>query len=453
MTGCGQAIPPTGGPRDTLPPMLVEANPQDSSRNFKGSRITLEFNEYVQVDNPLEKIIVSPLPAINPQIQAKLRTVTIRLRDSLEANTTYSINFGDALRDINENNPLKNFIYIFSTGDSLDNYGLGGRVIVAETGKADSTLIVILHRNLEDSAVAKERPRYFTRLNGEGFFNFHHLAKGSYNVYALKESDGGKKYDQKSELIGFLNDNVIISDINPPVMLYAFAELPEDKKQPTGTRTGTTKPESAQDKRFRYSVNLEQNQQDILGDMEISFERPIKIYDTTKLQFTDEQFAPITAYQLSVDSSHQKLILEYSWKENTKYNLIIQKDFAIDSLDNSVTRTDTLKFTTKKETDYGSLRIRFINPDTSVHPVMLFYRNNNQYLVEPIVSKEINYRLFRPGEYEVRILYDRNQNSKWDTGNYWLKLQPERVVARPQILNIRPNFDNDLEINLQELEN
>ena len=451
--GCGQSIPPTGGPRDTLPPVLIVANPVDSTLHFKGNRITLQFNEYIQLDNPFEKVIVSPLPATNPQIQSKLRTVTIRLKDSLEPNTTYSINFGEAIRDINENNPLRNFTYIFSTGDSIDDNRLGGKVLVAQTGKVDSTLIVILHRNLEDSAVANQRPRYFARLNNEGFFNFHHLAPGLYNVFALKDADGGKKYDQKSELLGFLDSAVNIGTNTPPVKLYASAELPDEKRPLTGTRGSGTKPENQKDKRFRYTVDLENSMQDILSDLVISFERPIKNYDTSRLQFTDEQYNPISAFTISADTSHQKIALHHAWKENTKYNLVIQKDFATDSMDNAVTRTDTLSFTTKKESDYGSLRIRFMNHDSSAHPILLLFRNDIAYLDEAITGREINYRLFRPGEYELRVLYDRNMNGKWDTGNYWLKVQPEIVVARPQKLTIRPNFDNELEINLQELNN
>src|SRR5438128_2049214 len=101
-TGCANMIPPGGGPRDSLPPVLVEATPKDSITNFTGNRITLNFDEFVEIQNAYENVIVSPTPTNIPIINAHFRTVTIKIKDTLEPNTTYSINFGNALRDINE---------------------------------------------------------------------------------------------------------------------------------------------------------------------------------------------------------------------------------------------------------------------------------------------------------------------------------------------------------------
>src|SRR5690606_5044720 len=116
ISGCAQIIPPTGGPRDTLPPIMLSATPKDSTLNFNANKIVLTFNEYVQLERPEEQLIVSPVPKIQPVVEAKLKEVTIRIKDTLEENTTYSINFGRALKDINEGNPAKQFTYLFSTG-------------------------------------------------------------------------------------------------------------------------------------------------------------------------------------------------------------------------------------------------------------------------------------------------------------------------------------------------
>ena len=172
---CGQQIPPTGGPRDTLPPKLMSALPDYKSTNFKSDKIILTFDEYVSLDNPFEKVTFSPIPKYNPIVESKLKTVTIKIKDTLEENTTFFIDFGGAVRDINENNILKNLSYTFSTGNYIDSAILGGKVYIAEKGITDSTLIVVLHRNMDDSAIAKEKPRYITKLKGDGSFLFSNL--------------------------------------------------------------------------------------------------------------------------------------------------------------------------------------------------------------------------------------------------------------------------------------
>jgi uncharacterized protein (DUF2141 family) len=452
-SGCGQPIPPTGGPRDSLPPLITVAEPADSSLNFKGNKITLTFNEYITLDNPFEKITYSPLPKINPQVEGKLKSVIIKIKDTLEPNTTYSIDFGESISDITENNKLREYRYVFSTGPRIDSGVLTGRVYLAENGSTDSTLIVVLHKNNDDSTVAKERPRYAAKLNKDGDFTFRYLAPGQYYIFALKDEDGQKKYDQDGEYIGFL-DKPVIANQNEKIILYAFAEKAIVRKGSSSAGSQTTPaPKSKDDKRLRIATNLEGGQQDILGNLVLSFENKLASYDSAKLIFTDEAYKPIKAYTISPDSTFKKLILTHSWIENSKYNLIILKDFAKDSLGNFTTRTDTLPFQAKKESDYGSLDLKITNLDTNQHPILLLYRDVQIELNQPLLSNRYKYKLFRPGEYEVRILFDKNKNGKWDTGNYWQKLQPEKIVARKLKLTIRSNWDNELEINMQDFGN
>ena len=129
--------------------------------------------------------MVSPNPEQMPIITSHLKDVTIRIKDSLRPNTTYSIDFGNALKDNNEGNPYRNFTYVFSTGDAIVDGELSGRVQLAETGTSDSTLIVILHKNSNDTAIQKLRPDYYTRLDSSGRFRFRYVAYGQYNVYVL----------------------------------------------------------------------------------------------------------------------------------------------------------------------------------------------------------------------------------------------------------------------------
>ena len=197
--------PPLGGAKDTLPPVFLAAQPADSSKKVSPKKIILAFNEYVQLENISEQLIIVPTPKINPIITSKLKTITITIKDTLQPNTTYALDFGNAIKDINENNVLKNFNYVFSTGAYIDSGSLSGKVVMAETGKTDSTLLVVLYRNAEDSAVVKERPRYVTRLNGKGLFTFRFLPHETFSVYAFKDEGGQRRYLSPSQLFAFNN--------------------------------------------------------------------------------------------------------------------------------------------------------------------------------------------------------------------------------------------------------
>src|SRR3978361_444491 len=112
ISGCAQIISPAGGKRDSIPPVLLAANPPSGTTNFKGSRITLNFDEYIVIDQLRENLLVSPTPKLDPYVDFKLKTATIRWRDTLQPNTTYTIDLGNAIRDNNESNILRNFSYV-----------------------------------------------------------------------------------------------------------------------------------------------------------------------------------------------------------------------------------------------------------------------------------------------------------------------------------------------------
>jgi hypothetical protein len=405
--------------------------------NFQGNKIILSFDEYVQVENPFERVIVSPTPKRMPDIENKLKVVTVRLRDTLEANTTYVIDFGGSIMDINENNKLKDYRYIFSTGSQIDEGTLSGQVWIAETGKVDSTFIVMLHRNLDDSAVAKETPRYYTRVNAKGKFTFRNLAPGTYHVFALKDADGMKRFDQPYEEFAFLDQPVIISEKEDSVTLYAFAPQEEKvKKTPPATEKKDT------DKRLRYTVSSSGGRQDLLTPLTVSFENPVKTMDSTLISFTDTLYKPLP-FRWMFDSTRKVLTVEHTFRENTGYRLLLGKGLATDSLGKTLTRTDTIRFTTAKESEYGSVKIRFNNYNPDVSRVLQLIQGDKIYKSIRITGPQYFERLFQPGEYEIRFLEDRNGNGVWDRGDYWNKLQPERVRAETKKMSIRANWDNE----------
>jgi uncharacterized protein (DUF2141 family) len=446
FSSCGQQIPPTGGPRDSIPPKLVNALPIQGAVNFKGNKIILTFDEYINLDNPFEKLVFSPTPKKTPQAEGKLKNVTIKIKDTLEENTTYSIDFTDAIRDINENNPLKDFTYTFSTGKYIDTGFIVGRVLVAETGKIDSTLIAVLQQNLDDSAVAKETPRYYTKLKGDGSFSFKYIKLGTYNLFAIKDADGMKKYDQPSEMIAFLNRPIIIGK-DTSFTLYAFEEEREikPKPKPTAPKPDSKKPE---DKRLRLTTNLEGDKQDLLTQLQVVSQHPLKIYDTSKIRLTNKDFITIPGYKIEADSTGKELSFINKWTENTPYKLIIEKDFATDTLDHKVMKTDTLSFSTKKESEYGSLDIKLENIDSTLQPIIFLKKDSKVFLKQKLEQKRYRIKMITPGEYLIEILYDLNNNGKWDTGDYWKKRQPERLISRKQTLQIKANWDNEMSIDL-----
>jgi hypothetical protein len=461
-SGCANILPPTGGPRDTLPPVLVSAVPKNVSLNFKTNQIIFTFDEYVTIDKVQENLIISPTPKINPIVTNKLKTVSVKLKDTLQPNTTYQLNFGNTIRDVNENNILRNFTYVFSTGAYIDSLHFSGKVIVAKTGKIDSTLLVMLHRNLDDSAVVNDRPPYVTRVDTAGYFSFDHVAPGTYALYALKDQSNSRKYYSKSDLFAFADDPVEIKRETPSVTLYAYAEDATTGTKKTNSSVPVAKPtakelkEKEKDKRLVLKTNLGEGKLDVLGNLELSFATALKTFDSTKIRFTDEQYKDLKNYHFITDkdTTHKTIELVYKWDLETRYNVILEKDFAQDSSGRMLLKIDTISFTTKKESDYGGLTLNFFNLDLKKNPVLQFMRGEEIKFSFPLTSRQFKRTLFLPGQYKIIILYDDNKNGVWDPGEFFGKhKQPEKVERvnfnnKNNELNIKSSWDNDIDITL-----
>jgi hypothetical protein len=452
-SGCANIIPPAGGPRDSIPPVLLRVTPADSTLQFTGNRIVFTFNEFIEVQNPQQFLVVSPLANINPTVDYRLNTMTVRLRDTLEPNTTYTLAFGDAVKDFTEGNVLKGFSYTFSTGRYIDSLELRGKVILAETGKIDTTLLVMLHSNRDDSAVVKERPRYITRLDASGQFVFRNLPPKTFYLYALKDEGGTKRYFNDKQLFAFADKPVVVGTTTDAGTLYAYstrtASTFPSVTLPTRLGKGGGKPGvTTADKRLRYSTSVVANQQDLLSDFTITFEQPLQVFDSSRIRlFTDSAFNPATDYRFYLDSTRRQIRLTHKWKENTLYRVVMDKDFAEDSSGKKLLKSDTLSFTTKKKTDYGSLKLKIRNLDFTKNPVLLIMVGETIYKSYPMSGAEVSESLFPPGEYELRILADNNKNGKWDPGEFFGKhRQPEIVKVLDRKITVKANFVNEFEL-------
>ncbi|WP_345257608.1 Ig-like domain-containing protein [Flaviaesturariibacter amylovorans] len=449
--GCANIVPPLGGPRDSLPPRVVKVTPGDSSLNFRGNEIVVQFDEYV--DYTPGSVLFTPLFEKPAEITARLRTLTIKLRDSLEPNTTYNLNFGEAIKDFNEGNVLRGYTYTFSTGPYLDSLTLSGSVDLAETGTIDTTLTMLLYRNLDDSAVVKERPRYITRLNSEGRFTFRNLPSGTFALYALGDPQNARRYQNKSQLFAFTDSPIVVRPGTPDVLLHAYQETK------AATTAGTTSgapgapgskgpPQPATDRRLKYTPVIS-GDQDLQRDFQINFANKVTRLDSTKVRLTvDTTYTPVP-FRLSLDSTARVLSVRSAWRSGAQYQLLLDKDFATDSTGRSQLRTDTVRFAAKSTSDYGRLVLRFRGIDPKLNPVLQFVLNGTVQFSAPISSGTLNRDFFEPGDYELRVLFDRNGNGTWDPGRFFEgRRQPELVRPVERRLNVKPDIDTEVEIDI-----
>ena len=445
LFSCANIIPPGGGPRDTIAPRLIMANPKDSSKNVISQNITLTFDEYVELQGVNENLVIQPYPKNTPLVDYKLRNVNVKLKDSLENNTTYSINFGNAIKDVNEGNVAKELTYVFSTGNKIDGNQYQGSVILAESGKSDSTLIVVLHNILEDSSIKKNRPRYMTKLDGKGNFRFKYLPDGLFNVFVLP-NDFTKKYEDSTKIFAFLNAPILINSISRIDTLYAYQAYKKIEKSSASSNNNNAKlnERKTEDKRLKYTASLDNGQQDLLNPLVLTFNRKINQWDSSKIRLMDTLFRPITGYNISMDSTQTKFSIQYPWKEKTSFRIIIAKDAFSDTAGVNLPKADSARFVIKKEADYGSFRLRFANLDISKHPVLQLIQENKIIEFIHLTGADYSRKRFRPGEYELRILLDQNQNGDWDPGSYLLKRQPELVRSYSKKMVIRADRDTDL---------
>jgi uncharacterized protein (DUF2141 family) len=439
-SGCAQIAMPTGGPRDSLPPVLLKSSPPNGTTHFEGNRITFTFDEYVHLQDLQKYLLVSPTPKIVPNINSKLKTVSIKIRDTLQPNTTYSFQLGDAIQDINENNPFKNFTYVFSTGSYIDSLEFNGNVILAETGRPDSTLLVFLYKNLDDSAVYKEKPRYIARVDSSGNYRFKNLAEGDYHLFALKDESGQRMYNNNSQIFAFDDSVVHISKEVTPVQLFAYAEE-KNTKPPTG---GESK--KSGEKILKYTSSISGGAQDLLTPLSLTFTTPLKNFDSTRIRLTDTLYNTVQPAVATIDTSLKAVTVKYNWAPDFNYKLIIEKDFAIDTLGNELAKSDTVSFKTKKEGEYGSLKLNFSNLQKINSPVLQFVKNNEVVRSFKLTSSVFTQKLFEPGEYDLRILDDENGNGVWDPGSYHLRKQPEKVTSVRKKISIRADWDNEADV-------
>lgn len=226
--GCANIQKPQGGPRDRQPPKLVKATPLNMTRFFSAKQIQLEFDEYFQLKNQYQEIVISPAQEKPAEFKIKKKTLVINFKDTLKKNTTYVINFGKAIADVNESNVMENFTYVFSTGPHIDSLSVSGNVINSLTNQKEKDVTVMLIPVKQDSAIfGKKKPSIFATTDTSGNFNLNNLHEDDYRIYALKETSPNKIFDNEQELIAFNKKPLRLRHDTSGIVMTLFKQTPE----------------------------------------------------------------------------------------------------------------------------------------------------------------------------------------------------------------------------------
>ena len=490
---CAVQQSPLGGPKDEDPPVLDSLkSTQNYQTQFNDDEINLYFDEFVQLKNVFEQVVYSPPLRKKPEIKQRGKKVTMKFSelDTLKTNTTYTINFGDAIQDFNESNILANFRYVFSTGDIIDSLSIFGNIIADETQEPAEETLVLLYDNLSDSIVYKEQPYYFAKTDESGNFRIENLRSDTFKVFILKDGNLNLKYDE-GETMGFLDTFIFVNDSLPgkldlhafePVkrlrlrdeeseaykFKFIFSRRPFDAIIKSASDSIWWNEEIRKDSLILWHDNTITNDtlyvyaDSIILDT-ISFSRippksgelvplkhrrknisrsnllppglpliyeystPISSIDTSKIKLKDS--LQIFDYEIKIDSSnHKNLIIDYKYSFGDSLTLRIEPG-GLKFINGNV--NDTLKQLIVPESPekYGILDIQIDSLDSSLQYVFQLFDGEllvKEQLIMGTESELISFINMPPKEYNAKIVEDANLNGKWDPGNYAIKRQSER---------------------------
>lgn len=346
---CASTGMPDGGPYDETPPKFVRATPEPNATNNKRKKISIEFDEYIKLDKASEKVIISPPQNEAPEVKVSGHRVLVEFFDTLRENTTYTIDFGDAIVDNNEDNPLGNFAYAFSTGEHIDTMEVSGTVLSADNLEPVKGIQVGLHKNLEDSAFVKLPFDRISRTDSRGHFTIRGVAPGKYRIYALMDGNQNYLFDSKTEAVAFL-DSLVVPDMRPAMrqdtvwneldtLAYdTIYEVHYTRFLPDNLILRSFKEENP----MQYLVKSEREQ---LNRFSLYFSAKADTLPTIKGLDFDEKDAFI------IESNPRNDTIRY-WIKDTvmceRDTLTFQMDYlATDTLGQLVPKTDTLRMVNK----------------------------------------------------------------------------------------------------------
>ncbi|MBP6557259.1 MAG: Ig-like domain-containing protein [Flavobacterium sp.] len=510
--GCAKRGSITGGNKDTIAPVLKSSLPKNFSTNFNGKEIKLVFDEYVKLKNANKQLIISPPMKYQPEIlpYTASKTLTIKIKDTLQPNTTYSFNFGQSIEDNNEANPYSQFKYVFSTGSYIDSLALNVRIKDALEKKTDNFVSVMLYEideKFNDSTIYKETPRYITNtLDSLEVVKLENLKAGKYLLLALKDN-GNNKYNPKSDKIGFQKQYITIPN-DTIFEIEMFKEtLPFKALKPSQAAksrllmgyegqaknvkvtvkngaeiipslvTQMPKKDSLQiwhkpikvdslqvtveKDSFKedFIVKLKSAKADTLnispdftGNLPIrerfslSSSTPLVKFDQSKISITNKDSVAVD-FTTVYDDFNQKLFFDFKREPLESYTIQVMPGAMVDFYEKE---NDTLsyKVSTKNLSDYGNLRVVLENAKKFPVIVELTDKEGKVKYSEFTETAIVKFDAIEPALYTLRIIYDDNKNKVWDTGSYLEKRQTEEVIYFPKEIDVRANWDVEQPFNL-----
>lgn len=518
ISSCAKRGRPDGGPKDLEPPEAVSSTPENFSTNYNKDEIVINFNEYVKLDNPLQQIFFSPPiephPSIYPLGPAS-RYVRLGIeRDSLEDNTTYTVNFGKSIEDNNEGNALPYYKYVFSTGDELDSLQVEGNVFDAFNRISDENISVMLYpldSTYSDSVVYNATPRYISFVrDSTSLFSLDNLKAGNYKMVAISDKNNNYKFDPAQDKIGFVEDTVKV----PTKQLYDILVFKEEldfkasrpkqiskqhfefgyqgrleeykidlvsettepfearyfKDEETDTLHYWYKPYLEKDSLlFAFSnqgkidtveIRPKQIEEDslkisevktdknkLLADFKLKANTPFLKFEKDSIRMMTQDSIPVE-FDLKIDTLYNHLVFKFEKKEQTSYKIGLLPG-AITDFFESTNDSLSYSYSTKAISDFGNLQLTISNVDEFPIIVELVDEKGNvESSVYETESNTVNFKWIRPGSYYIRLIYDRNANGRWDTGDFLKGLKPEPVLYENQPVELRANWDEVLTISL-----
>lgn len=513
LAACANIVAPAGGPKDQQPPRVVQASPQHLSTRFSESKAIIVFDEYIKLDNPAREVVISPAIEPPPRIRVKGKKLEIDFKDShLDSNTTYTVNFGESLRDVNESNVLSGFQYVFSTGIDIDSLTVKGKVTAAKDGTPAAKTLVLLHRDLSDSVLLKKKPFYLSRTAADGTFQFSHVGHGDYRLFALNDQNFNFLYDLPNEEVAF-RDSVLRLDNNASgLMLWLFGQQREIPLKRTGLDDGKNgfirlmyskgidvieihsasdglplaMPEynksrdtiiawyirAVNDQRLRLTVNRDSTEEVAVRNVPAHADSLKMMFSQIYIARKDSLIAPegwiaamlshpamaaaparlvvqqdspraeIKPVQLQWESGTRHIIIDFRRKPLTNYSIIFPAGMFTDYFGN---QNDTLfwRVKTKSAADFGSLKITITGQENRHYIMQLFDERKGSLFSEQVFTGNaaMVFDNIQPGSYAIRVISDSNANGRWDTGNFFQRLQPEVTYAHPERIHVRANWE------------
>lgn len=535
LFACARQGAPTGGSKDTTPPRIdtLGSTPNFATR-VDPRRFELKFDEWITLSDAAAQIIVSPPLEKRPEVTLRGKRVLVRFdeNEKFRENTTYTINFGSAVKDLHEGNPAKDLRFVFSTGDFIDSLSIRGRTLDAFSAEPIENVSVMLYDNFADSVVRTDRPYYFAKAEKSGVYEISNLKAGNFKLLAVEDLDQNLRWDGENERIGFLDSTLTIRDsMKGLLVVQLFKNQPEfriiEKNTNTfgvvrlkfnastdsvrvqaapivGLKTLFEKTQdsimmwydleadnawelyvnydtvpvkalSREDFLTKHQLNFAEDvprsagnrkaqqtpkvtappaktmQQNPAKPTVFGFNYPIVSLDTAKWQLVCDS---LRVYEFAVfpDSvAPRNCLFQHQWQPGKSYKLELLPGAVTDfwGQTNSDTLRRMLNILTEKQ--LGGLNLSISNlQEGQVYIVQLLAGNRiveTQVFKAAVKDKKLIFSNLNVTTYSVRLIEDRNNNGRWDTGDYWAHRQPEPIISK-KLEALRANWEIEASISL-----